>query len=184
MKQSRSIFITAGHRGGTTGANANNISEAVENIRLRDWISEGLRFRGACVINDNDNASLTNVVAQVNKMCTNRDICIDIHFNSSSSPSANGTEVLIPSSYSNLELELAEDVLNSICKTLGTRNRGVKREGSGQYKRLAMLSDVKCNSILVEVCFITNINDMFKYEKHLESMVDDLVSLLFNYITQ
>ena len=184
MKQNRNIFIIAGHRGGNTGAVVDDKSEALETIRVREWISEGLKAKGIIAINDNDNASLNNVVAKVNKMCTDRDICVDIHFNSFSNPSAQGTEVLIPTSYSNLELELAEDTLNVICKTLGTKNRGVKREGSSQYKRLAMLSGIKCNSILIEICFLSNISDMFKYEKNLEEMIKGLVDLFYKYVTQ
>ena len=58
MKQSRNIFIVAGHRGGNTGAVVNDKSEALETIRVREWISEGLKAKGIIAINDNDNASL------------------------------------------------------------------------------------------------------------------------------
>ena len=68
MKQSRNIFIVAGHRGGNTGAVVDDKSEALETIRVREWISEGLKAKGIIAINDNDNASLNNVVAKVNKM--------------------------------------------------------------------------------------------------------------------
>ena len=39
MKQSRNIFIIAGHRGGNTGAVVDDKSEALETIRVREWIS-------------------------------------------------------------------------------------------------------------------------------------------------
>ena len=184
MKQSRQIFITAGHRGGSSGANANGYSEAELAIKLRDALTYQLSQKGIVAINDEDKDTLSDVVAKINKTCTDRDICVDIHFNSFSNPSAQGTEVLIPTSYSNLELELAEDTLNVICKTLGTKNRGVKREGSSQYKRLAMLSGIKCNSILIEICFLSNISDMFKYEKNLEEMIKGLVDLFYKYVTK
>ena len=184
MKQSRQIFITAGHRGGSSGANANGYSEAELAIKLRDALTYQLSQKGIVAINDEDKDTLSDVVAKINKTCTDRDICVDIHFNSFSNPSAQGTEVLIPTSYSNLELELAEDTLNVICKTIGTKNRGVKREGSSQYKRLAMLSGIKCNSILIEICFLSNISDMFKYEKNLEEMIKGLVDLFYKYVTK
>ena len=42
MKQSRQIFITAGHRGGSSGANANGYSEAELAIKLRDALTNQL----------------------------------------------------------------------------------------------------------------------------------------------
>ena len=108
MKQSRQIFITAGHRGGSSGANANGYSEAELAIKLRDALTDQLSQKGIVAINDEDKDSLSDVVAKINKRCTDRDICIDIHFNSFSSQSAQGTEVLIQNYPSNTEMELAE----------------------------------------------------------------------------
>ena len=47
-----------------------------------------------------------------------------------------------------------------------------------------MLSGIKCNSILIEICFLSNISDMFKYEKNLEEMIRGLVDLFYKYVTQ
>ena len=184
MKQSRQIFITAGHRGGSSGANANGYSEAELAIKLRDALTDQLSQKGIVAINDEDKDTLSDVVAKINKTCNDRDICIDIHFNSFSSQSAQGTEVLIQNYPSNTEMELAEDLLVTICKTLGTKNRGVKKEGQSQYKRLAMLSNVKCNSVLIEVCFISSTNDMKRYLNSFNVLVYNLVNDIIKYVTQ
>ena len=42
----RKLFLTAGHRGGTTGANYNDICEAEETIWLRNEIAERLKAKG------------------------------------------------------------------------------------------------------------------------------------------
>ena len=184
MKQTKFLFITAGHRGGNTGANSNGHSEAELAIQLRNDLTQKLHEQGVVVVNDADTDSLTSVVNAINKNCTNRDLCIDLHFNSFSNASANGTEVLIPNGATNTEIEFAEDVLNAVCSTLGTKNRGVKKEGKSQYKRLAMLSGVKCNSVLVELCFISSQSDMVRYESKYNELVEKMVGVIIRHITQ
>lgn len=184
MKQARNLFLTAGHRRGSTGANANGYSEAELAIQLRNDLTAKLHEQGVIVVNDADADSLTSVVNIINKNCTNRDLCLDLHFNSFSNASANGTEVLIQNSPTNMEIEFAEDVLNAICSTLGIKNRGVKKEGKSQYKRLAMLSGVKCNSVLVELCFISSKSDMVRYESKYNELVEKLVEIIIKHVTQ
>ncbi len=167
----RKIYLTAGHRGGTTGANYNGIKEAEETIWLRNEIAERLRNKGIEVKLDNDSASLSQVIATINTSCKPTDICVDLHFNAVGNPSANGTEVFKPFNSSDTEIEVAEDLLYSTCMVLNTKNRGVKREGEGTHQRLAMLSDVACNSVLVEVCFISNKEDANKYKEKREELV-------------
>ena len=167
----RKIYLTAGHRGGTTGANYNGIKEAEETIWLRNEIAERLKDKGIDVMLDNDSASLSEVVTTINASCKPTDICIDLHFNAVANPSANGTEVFKPFNSSDLEIEVAEDLLYSTCMVLNTKNRGVKREGEGTHQRLAMLSDIMCNSVLLEVCFISNIADATKYKEKRDELV-------------
>lgn len=167
----RKIYLNAGHRGGNTGANYNNIQEAEETIWLRNRIAERLQRKGVEVIIDNDSANLSTVVKTINSTCKPTDICVDLHFNAFSNPSANGTEIFKPFSASNTEIEVAEDLLYATCTILGTKNRGVKREGQGTHQRLAMLSDIKCNSVLLEVCFISNIEDANKYKEKRDELV-------------
>lgn len=167
----RKIYLTAGHRGGTTGANYNGIKEAEETIWLRNEIAERLKNKNIDVVLDNDKASLSEVIATINAECKPTDICIDLHFNAVANPSANGTEVFKPFNSSDLEIEVAEDLLYSTCMVLNTKNRGVKREGEGTHQRLAMLSDIMCNSVLLEVCFISNIADATKYKEKRDELV-------------
>ena len=177
----RKIYLTAGHRGGTTGANYNGIKEAEETIWLRDEIASLLRKKGIDVELDNDSASLSQVIATINASCKPTDICVDLHFNAVANPTANGTEVLRPFNHNDTEIEVAEDLLYATCMTLNTKNRGVKREGEGTHQRLAMLSDVKCNSVLLEVCFISNREDANKYKEKREELVIMLAEQLLRH---
>jgi N-acetylmuramoyl-L-alanine amidase len=177
----RKIYLNAGHRGGTSGANYNGINEAEETIWLRNEIAKMLKRKGVNVEIDNDDASLSQVIATINASCKPTDICVDIHFNAVANPTANGTEVLRPFNHNDTEIEVAEDLLYSTCMTLNTKNRGVKREGEGTHQRLAMLSDVKCNSVLLEVCFISNISDLNKYKERKDELVIILAEQLIRH---
>ena len=75
MKQSKNLFLTAGHRGGSTGANANGYSEAELAIQLRNDLTQKLHEQGVVVVNDADADSLSSVVNASNKECTNRELC-------------------------------------------------------------------------------------------------------------
>ena len=177
----RKIYLTAGHRGGTSGANYNGIKEAEETIWLRNEIEALLRKKGVNVEIDNDDASLSQVIATINASCKPTDICVDLHFNAVANPTANGTEVFKPFNFTDTEIEVAEDLLYSTCMVLNTKNRGAKREGEGTHQRLAMLSDVKCNSVLLEVCFISNIADANKYKEKKDELVIILAEQLIRH---
>jgi len=177
----RNVFLIAGHRNGTTGAVANSISEAEETIFLRNAISKKLQSLGIIPFLDYDTASLSEVIQNINSQCSPIDICIDIHFNSVNNPNANGTEVLRPFAFTQTEIDLAESILHVTCDALNTKNRGVKHEGEGHHSRLAMLSNVKCNSIILEVCFISNENDVALYLNNKESLASALADTIFNF---
>jgi N-acetylmuramoyl-L-alanine amidase len=140
-----------------------------------------LKAKGIDVVLDNDNASLSEGIATINAECKKTDICIDLHFNAVGNPSANGTEVFKPFNSLDTEIEVAEDLLYSTCMVLNTKNRGVKREGEGTHQRLAMLSDIKCNSVLLEICFISNIADANKYKEKKDELVIILAEQLIRH---
>ena len=177
----RKIYLTAGHRGGTTGANGNGLNEAEEAIYLRNLIADNLVASGVDVFVDYDTASLSQVTQVINATCNRNDICIDFHFNAVANPTANGSEVLRPFTFTPLEVSLAEHILSAICSSLGTKNRGVKHEGQGHHSRLAMLSDVKCNSIIVEVCFISNEKDVALYMQNKNKLVSAIADTIFQF---
>jgi N-acetylmuramoyl-L-alanine amidase len=84
------------------------------------------------------------------------DICLDIHFNSFTSEKASGSEIIIPEYPDSTEKQLAEDLLKCTCDILKTKSRKVKKESQSQHGRLAMLRDIHCKNILVEICFVSN----------------------------
>ena len=78
-------------------------------------------------------------------------------------------------------MQVANQPTSAWTMVLNTKNRGVKREGEGTHQRLAMLSDIKCNSVLLEVCFISNIADANKYKEKRDELVIILAEQLLRH---
>lgn len=93
----------------------------------------------------------------VNRIMPQLHICI--HYNASGS-NAQGTEVLVYSTKSDA-YPIARKVLDSIVKTLGTRNRGIKVR-----PELHVLRVTKCPTILTEGLFIDNAEDVKRYDPY------------------
>ncbi len=174
------IYLIAGHSGAGTGAQG-VIDEGEQTLQLRNYlvarINELMPAAQVSVEIDEDTDALRSVVQRINDFCSPNDICIDIHFNAFNGL-AHGTEVLIPNNATTIEQELAERVLHATVKSLHTRNRGVKKEGAGQHKRLAMLGGLKCHSVLLEVCFCDNRADANRYLDHFEILVENLAEAI------
>lgn len=176
----RRYFVIAGHRGAKTGA-IGYIDEGAEAIRLRDAITNELKKKGCIVMNDNPKDELKSVVSFVNNNCEPSDICIDLHFNASSNKSAKGTECFIRvNSEKSIEKVLAACIASDISRVLKTTNRGVKFDNQGAHTRLAMCRDIKCNSVLVEVCFVTNIDDCGQYGNNFDVLARSIAFTLTN----
>lgn len=177
----RTYFINAGHRGNGTGAMGNGIDEGAEAIWLRDKIVQTLSDYGCIVKKDDDKAQLSAVVKSINTSCKPDDICLDIHFNAAGA-SATGTECFVREGAKVLEKLIAIELTNKLKSVLGIKNRGVKTDNQGQHSRLAMCSDIRCNAVLVEICFLSNANDAAAYKEKRYEVVQAIVSsLMKNY---
>jgi N-acetylmuramoyl-L-alanine amidase len=178
------IILTAGHTGPNTGAigtiveQHGRIDEGTETIRLRNRIAEILAEKwGIIVLLDRNNERLGLLTERINRLASPTDICLDLHLNSHSNPTANGTEVIISSDATNFEIVLAVRLLNATAKALQTNIRGIKSEKETPHKRLAMLH-LNCQNIILEVCFCTNPNDGKLYITHFEALAQAIARTL------
>lgn len=165
MKKNRLIAVIAGHRGKDTGA-VGIIDEAVENVEMRNLICEELSQKGTPFVTDSVKSTLSEVVEYLRTTLQKYDIALDIHFNSCGDPSVGGTEVIVPNRYTSDEWQIADELLTTTCRILGTKNRGVKTEQQTPHQRLAMLSNYDACNILLEICFVNNKSDIASYRKH------------------
>ena len=79
------------------------------------------------------------------------DVFISLHTNAALNPNASGSEALIYSERSRVSYGLAEDILESMTRITGLRNRGII-ERPGLY----VLRFTRMPAVLVEMGFITN----------------------------
>ena len=173
------LFPLAGHHNHDSGAVSNGVKEADLTKELRNLVLCELdEFGFVDYETDNDNDSLGVVIKKIHPTAT--DVVFDIHFNASSNPEATGTEVLISSQAGEKSKALATEVAAYTANLLGIKNRGVKTEAESARGRLAILN-LKGAACLLEVCFITNPNDLKSYHANKERLAKALAVLLIKY---
>jgi len=187
------IYLTAGHQvinGKGTGASSPYGDEAVLALALRDDLAAELRKLGHSVITDPPSDPLRVVLRWLRSVVSSKDILIDIHFNSAANPEANGTEVIIPSSYTAREVELGRYLAASIADALGTRLRrgkmiypGVKTEDETQHKTIGILrGPFQPANALIETGFLSNYGDMEKYWAGRPKLIRNLTTAIDDFM--
>jgi N-acetylmuramoyl-L-alanine amidase len=183
----RKIFISAGHsnrRGRDRGAAGCGYVEGELTAELRSLIVQRLVNLGADVVVDQDDSIFSQTINFFRNLVTPDCIVLDIHFNAAS-PSASGTETLVPSNASGFECQLAYDLSRAVSDALGTPVRGsfrglpgVKSEVESHHGRLGWMR-LNGNTVLMEVCFITNCDEMLLYQKSKGRLASDIAWVLF-----
>ena len=154
------IFIDAGHnpKGKDTGAEGFGLKEQDVAFHIAKKLSELLAGAGADtklsrsaitdVISYDLITSLNARAAMANAI--NAELFLSIHCNSFALKTPSGTECHVYDKLSSV-YGLAGEITNSICESLGTKNRGTKIS-----KGLAVLRTPKMPAILIETAFISN----------------------------
>lgn len=174
--QSKSLFISAGHSDADPGAAGNGYAEADIVLEFRDYMAEALRDRGVEFRKDGEPGQ-NLPLARAWRMAAEHDIALELHTNAFHLPTATGVETLSqPHS-----MELGLSICTAISETLGIANRGAKGEGSGQHSRLAFVSSG--GGIIVELFFISNPDDLAKYQRWKLQLAEVLADLLAKEVT-
>ena len=150
------MFISAGHSNKDPGAVSGDRREADIAVEMRNIVSFYLTRAGIKHQVDatgTDNLPLDETVAITSKK---NEVKIEFHCNASANM-ASGCEILCAPK----DEQLAVDLCKAIASTLGIRNRDVKPENAGHHSRLAF---VQAGGIIVELFFITNPDDVAKYD--------------------
>ena len=160
---SKKVFIQAGHTlsGSGTGA-IGHINESVENRKVVDSTVKWLKLGGATVYREDVDKSNDYLNAQTNVANKYKtDIAVQIHFNSSSSPNAHGTETY----YKTNNGKVYSDRVNKKLSTL-FYNRGSKTHS----KNLHWLRATKAPAILIETCFVSSKSDTDLYKANVDKI--------------
>lgn len=169
------VFLNAGHSIYSTGAQFDSHKESELTIQLRDiFLSMSNRVE---IVSVPDNLNLRQSIDWVNARADINDIAFSIHFNSNNNHNIGGTEVY----YSNgRERHLSEIFSRTVSKALGINNRGAKHDSQTWVGSLGWLRQLKCDSVLIEICYLTNSGDMASYNKlaasrGLQDAIDEII---------
>lgn len=181
----RRIAISAGHsnvKGEDRGAISNGYVEGELAVDLRNLIKIMCKQQHDVNVSIDPDNSVTFKTVALFKEYFNKgtDICVDIHFNASSTGLASGTLVLVPNNASQFEIDLATEICKWISTTLNISNRGVQPERYSARKKLLWMT-IPAETILIEVCFIDNAKDMSSYSKNKIPLANGLANILVNF---
>lgn len=186
MKQSRAIFISAGHSNNPArdrGASGNGYIEGELTVELRALICEELDLLGLKYTLDDNDSVLRDTINFFKKLTTPDCILLDIHWNAFHKSTATGTETLVPKDYSDFEWKLGESLSEAVHSTLKVPKRGwqgVKTELDSHHGNLGWMRLVGEN-VLMEICFITNPNDMKSYQDNKKRLAQAIACVLYDY---
>jgi N-acetylmuramoyl-L-alanine amidase len=161
------ILISAGHtlNGKGTGA-VGFINESQENRALGRYVVDYLKKMGHDAEYHDVNRGSDYINQQVKKANSKSyDVVVQIHFNSSSSSSANGSEVIYRSSKGKVYAQKVQNKLKTVFK-----DRGVKHDINDLKRDLGWLRQTKAPAILIETCFVSSKIDTDKYAKDREKV--------------
>ena len=158
------------------------IKESTEARKVKDKVIQYLRKAGhtAYDCTCNNGTSKNDVLENIVDKCNSRkvDLDVSIHFNSGAGDKkgngkSTGVEVCIYNDSSK-----AKDEAKRICEKLaklGFKNRGVKiRNG------LYFLKHTKAPSLLIEVCFVDDKDDVAIYQKNVDKIAKSIAEALIN----
>lgn len=173
------VGINCGHTISGAGYGAAGLIKESEHTRLVGHALMGLlKAAGVTVIDctidqaGTQNEYLAAAVALANRQ--ELDWFISIHFNASKAHTGHGVEVY---TYKGRQYQDALDVCDNLSE-LGFTNRGVKA-GSGLY----VIRKTKAKSMLIEVCFCDNQEDVSLYQSvGAEGIAEAIFEALWDYV--
>ena len=160
-----SIFVSAGHGGfegnqRDPGAMAFGTTEAQELILIRDLLVPELRQRGIETFSVPDTLSLVQTIDWINDRCRAGDVAIEMHADAFSNPLVRGASAFYIGSNPKRKAD-ADLILNGYLRRLpGMVNRGAKADTEAGVGSLGFCRRVAVPSLLIELGFLTNIDDL------------------------
>ena len=163
------VLIDAGHGGKDGGASKNGLKEKTLNLtiayKLMNTYFEQKSSPVKAYWTRHDDTFINLYARPTYSAKYQADLFVSLHMNSASSASANGTEVYYSKlnnskSFSGITSKLfAQEMLDTLVDTLGTKDRGVKQAG------FVVIKNNTVPSILVELGFVTGNSDSKKLKK-------------------
>lgn len=169
----RKLAITSGHNGAHTGA-AKYLDEGAEAITLKKLILAGL---DGVFYTDPDKLPLTEVIKAINAKIDREGLAVDIHFNAGGGTGAEAC-VSDTAEKGSVTYDFAADLAAACADALRIPNRRVKHERQTRHKTLGYCRQLKCHSVILEVCFVDSQADVAAYNRHRDELVTAVIGVL------
>lgn len=175
-------FPSAGHHLKDAGATYHGRQENLETISFRNLLTAELKRLGVKFVTDNDTE--TNREYQNRIKPGDGSVILDIHFNAGGA-TATGTECLVSDKEyykpNSLSKRMADEICQITSTILNIKNRGTKPETTTRHGKLGILHQGAGVAVLWEICFISNKEDMAKYDANIESLARAIAKICKNY---
>jgi N-acetylmuramoyl-L-alanine amidase len=179
------IFISAGHHSKATkikqdpgAVNKQGVKEGDLTIEFRDLVCKELDLKKVKYVKDLDEENLGAYLQRI-KTGTGS-VVVEYHFDANNKPTPTGTTGLIEAEADRLDRAFAKELTDSTAKILGIRNRGVMTEAQSYRGRLGLMREegIIC---LMEICFITNPDDLKAYHVGKQQLAKAHADILIKY---
>ena len=176
------IFISAGHNPDgikrDPGAVANGYTEAALAVEFRNLVVSELLKRNVKVITDKDDERLGDYLKRI--QTGSGSVVLEFHFDAAGSSSATGTTSLFGSDADRLDKAFSKELVDTTSQVLGIKNRGAKSEAESHRGSLGLMREQGIVSLL-ELCFISNPEDLKKYHCNKELLAIHIADIVERY---
>ena len=176
------IFISAGHNPKgikvDPGAIGNGYHEADLAVEFRSLVVAILRGKKIEVKTDKDDERLGEYLKRI--QTGNGSVVLEFHFDAAETSSATGTTALIGNDSDRLDKAFAKELVEACATTLSIKNRGVKPEAESHRGSLGLMRE-EGTVALLEICFISNKEDVFQYQNNKMSLASKIAEIVERY---
>lgn len=168
------VTIAAGHGANDPGAVRGSLVERDLMTQLRDITAIKLRARGHTVRTDGERGSNWPLVKALT-LIPGSDVAVELHMNAFDNPAARGVEVVASPKHK----AWAQKIARAISTVLETPLRGDGGWIDQSKTARGRVAWVRAGGLLVEVCFISNPQDMAAYQDRywrVASAIDEAIS--------
>lgn len=159
------IFLSAGHDLIDPGAVAFGTTESKEMMLTRDLVAKELEAQGAAFLSIPDNLNLRQTIQWINSQARTGDVAVELHGNAANGR-ARGTEAFFVDGNTKRKQD-AELLLKALLEEVPelhlqgkSLSRGSKSDTLSVHGRLAFCRQLSVPSILIELCFVDNRQDL------------------------
>jgi N-acetylmuramoyl-L-alanine amidase len=176
------VFISAGHNPKgikvDPGAVGNGYHEADLTVEFRNLVVSELAKRKIIAITDKDDERLGEYLNRIKT--GSGSVVLEFHFDAAVSPSATGATSLFGSDADRLDKAFAKELVDATSTILGIKNRGAKSEADSHRGRLGLMREQGIVSLL-ELCFISNKEDLQKYQANKKTLAFKIAEIVERY---